>query len=147
MNKMVLFAILPALLSSKLAIAGDTSSAPDTKQYFINIKDGDTLTSPVKILFGLNGMGIAPAGTEKEFTGHHHILLDRPALGKGEDGMEELENGLISDDNNIHFGKGQTETMLDLKPGKHTLQLVLGDQNHVPHSPPVSSQRITIIVK
>jgi hypothetical protein len=92
-------------------------------------------------------MGVAPAGVEVENTGHHHLLIDRPPLGEGEDGADEFDNGLIADENNVHFGKGQTETMIELAPGKHTLQLVLGDANHVPHSPPVMSEVITITVE
>ena len=132
---------------SPFALAGETPSAPGTQQYFVNLKDGATVSSPVKVIFGLFGMGVAPAGVEIENTGHHHILLDREPLGKGPDGTEEIENGIVADDNNIHYGKGQTEVMLELAPGTHTLQLVLGDMNHVPHNPPVSSERITITVE
>ena len=105
------------------------------------------MTGPVKVIFGLSGMGIAPAGVEKENTGHHHLLIDRVPIGEGEDGAEEFEFGIAADENNIHYGKGQTETVLDLAPGTHTLQLVLGDALHVPHNPPVFSERITITVK
>ena len=115
--------------------------------YFANIEDGATVTSPVLVVFGLSGMGVAPAGTEKENTGHHHLLIDRPALGEGEDGADELLYGLPSDDNHRHFGGGQTEVSLDLAPGTHTLQLVLGDMGHVPHSDPVMSEVITITVE
>ena len=129
------------------ALAGETPSAPGAKQYFVNLADGATLKAPVKIIFGLSGMGIAPAGVDTPNTGHHHILLDRPALGLGEDGKDEFDGNIISDENNIHFGKGQTQTTLDLKPGKHTLQLVLGDKDHIPHNPPVFSNVITITVE
>ena len=105
------------------------------------------MTSPVKVVFGLSGMGVAPAGTEKDNTGHHHLLIDRPPLGQGADGAGELDYGLPADDNHKHFGGGQTETMLELAPGQHTLQLVLGDLNHVPHVTPVVSEVITITVK
>ena len=96
--------------------------------------------------FGVKGMGVAPAGVEYENTGHHHILLNRPAWGEGEEDMEMMENGIYSDDSHIHFGKGQTETQLDLAPGQHTLQLVLGDMNHVPIKG-AHSEQITIMVK
>ncbi len=129
------------------AIAGETPSSDGTNLYFVNLEDGATVSSPVTVVFGLNGMGVAPAGTEKDNTGHHHVLLDRPPLGEGEDGAEELEYGLPSDENHIHFGGGQTEVKLELTPGKHTLQLVLGDLNHVPHDPPVTSDVITINVE
>ena len=129
------------------AWAGDTMAPTDAQLYFVTLKDGDTVSSPVKIVFGLSGMGVAPAGTEKENTGHHHLLIDRPPLGEGADGAEELAVGLPSDDNHKHFGGGQTEVMLELAPGTHTLQLVLGDLNHVPHDPPVTSEVITITVE
>jgi hypothetical protein len=92
-------------------------------------------------------MGVAPAGTEKESTGHHHLLINRAPFGEGEDGAEEAEYAITSDDNHKHFGGGQTETMLELAPGTHTLQLVLGDAGHVPHSPAVVSDVITITVE
>lgn len=125
---------------------GETPSNPEAKVYFVNLADGDTVSSPVTVVFGLSGMGVAPAGTEKEMTGHHHLLIDRPPLGQGEDGADELANGIMSDDNHRHFGGGQTEVTLDLAPGSHTLQLVLGDAGHVPHSTPVVSEVITITV-
>lgn len=107
--------------------------------YFINLKNGDTVSSPVKVQFGLRGMGVAPAGTEKAGTGHHHVLVDLDRF--------DVNAPLPADERHRHFGAGQTETVLDLKPGPHTLQLVLGDHNHIPHHPPVMSERITIQVK
>jgi hypothetical protein len=147
MKKFLFATSVIALSLAQNAWAGETPSAPNAKQYFVNLADGDTVTGPVKVIFGLTGMGVAPAGVDKENTGHHHIMIDRPPVGEGEDGAEEFEYGIIADEQNIHFGKGQTETVLDLKPGKHTLQLVLGDMNHVPHNPPVFSDVITITVK
>jgi len=149
MNKITatLFAAAIGLSSASLATAQESASKAGAKQYFVNLKDGDTVSSPVKIIFGLSGMGVAPAGVEKENTGHHHILLNRAPLGKGEAGADELKETIPADENHMHFGKGQTEKTLDLAPGKYTLQLVLGDQNHVPHNPPVSSEVITITVK
>ena len=129
------------------ALAGDTPAPEGAKVYFANLEDGAVVSSPVKVIFGLSGMGVAPAGTEKENTGHHHILIDRPPLGEGPDGAEELNYGLPADDNHKHFGGGQTEVSLDLAPGQHTLQLVLGDLNHIPHDPPVVSDVITITVE
>lgn len=99
------------------------------------------------VVFGLSGMEVAPAGSETMHSGHHHLFIDRPPFGEGENGAEELEYGLPADDHHMHFGGGQTEVTLDLAPGPHTLQLVLGDANHVPHTPPVSSGVITIIVQ
>ena len=136
------------LALSALQVSAQNTPAPEgASVYFIELKDGDVVTSPVTVKFGLTGMGVAPAGTEKENTGHHHILLNRPPLGAGPDGDEELQYGLPADDNHIHFGGGQTETKLDLPPGEHTLQLVLGDLNHIPHNPPITSEVIKITVK
>lgn len=136
-----------AVLAAGIAQAGETPAPAGAEVYFVNLKDGATVTSPVTVIFGLKGMGVAPAGTEKENTGHHHILIDRPPLGEGEGGAEELEYGLPADENHRHFGGGQTEVSLELPAGTHTLQLVLGDQNHVPHYPPIVSEVITITVE
>lgn len=140
-------AVTFATMLAMPAVAQDTPAPADARVYFVNLSDGDTVSSPVTVIFGLAGMGVAPAGTEKENTGHHHILLNRPPLGEGPDGADELVYGLPADDNHIHFGGGQTQTTLDLPPGQHTLQLVLGDLNHVPHSAPVTSDVITITVE
>ncbi|WP_170467272.1 DUF4399 domain-containing protein [Ruegeria arenilitoris] len=135
-------------LSATLAWGGgETPSNPDARVYFVNLADGDTVSSPVTVVFGLSGMGVAPAGTEAENTGHHHLLINRPPIGEGEDGLDELAYGLPADDNHVHFGGGQTETTLELPAGQHTLQLVLGDAGHVPHSPPIVSEVITINVE
>ena len=136
-----------ALFATLAWAGGETPSNPDARVYFVNLSDGDTVSSPVTVVFGLSGMGVAPSGTEAENTGHHHLLIDRPPIGEGEDGIEELAYGLPADDNHLHFGGGQTETTLDLPPGEHTLQLVLGDAGHVPHSPPIFSEVITITVE
>ncbi|WWR48386.1 DUF4399 domain-containing protein [Roseovarius sp. W115] len=130
-----------------MVLAERTAAPEGAEVYFIDLDDGATVSSPVKIKFGLSGMGVAPAGTEKENTGHHHILLNRPPLGEGPDGAEELEYGLPADENHIHFGGGQTEVSLDLPAGTHTLQLVLGDLNHVPHDPPITTDVISITVE
>jgi hypothetical protein len=110
-----------------------------TSLYFINLKNGDSVASPVNVQFGLRGMGVAPAGIEKAATGHHHLLVDVADL--------DINAGIPVSDNHRHFGAGQTEASVALKPGVHTLQLVLGDQNHIPHHPVVMSDRITITVK
>lgn len=147
MKGAALIAVATAVALSFNAMAGETPSAPGAVQYFVNLEDGDVVSGPVKVVFGLSGMGVAPAGIDKENTGHHHVLLNRPPLGEGENGAEELDSPLAADENNIHFGGGQTETVLDLQPGEHTLQLVLGDMNHIPHDPPVHSEVITITVE
>jgi hypothetical protein len=107
--------------------------------YFVNLKDGDTVTSPVLVQFGLRGIGVAPAGVEKENTGHHHLLIDVAEL--------DVNAALPATDNIRHFGGGQTEARVDLKPGIHTLQLLLADHNHIPHHPVVISERISITVR
>jgi hypothetical protein len=124
------------------ASAGETPAPEGAKVYFINLKDGDTVASPVTIRFGLSGMGIAPAGTEAPSTGHHHLLIDADALAG-----DALNEAIPADDQHVHFGKGQTETSVTLTPGKHTLQLVLGDWSHVPHKSPLMSEKITVTVE
>ncbi|GAB4298009.1 MAG: DUF4399 domain-containing protein [Roseovarius sp.] len=143
---LALAALLAIPLAAPPAQAGQTAAPQDARVYFIAPHDGDTVTSPVHVVFGLSGMGVAPAGTDKANTGHHHLLIDRPPLGQGPDGAAELDDPLPSDAHHRHFGGGQTETMLELPPGRHTLQLVLGDMNHIPHNPPVVSEVITITV-
>ena len=132
---------LAAALFTTAVSAGETPSPEGAELYFINLKDGDTVSNPVTIQFGLKGMGVAPAGTEKENTGHHHLLINEALEG------EELNEPIPADEQHIHFGGGQTETTLDLPTGTHTLQLVLGDWTHIPHNPPVMSDRITITVE
>lgn len=129
------------------AVAQERTPAPDgAALYFIGLEDGATVTSPVTVRFGLSGMGVAPAGTEREATGHHHILVNRAPFGDGDMDDQAMINGLPADDAHRHFGGGQTEAVLDLAPGTHTLQLVLGDAFHVPHEPPVVSEVIGITI-
>jgi Domain of unknown function (DUF4399) len=135
----VAFAMM--LSTATLALAGETSAPADAKVYFINLKDGDTVTSPVTIRFGLSNMGIAPAGTEVPNTGHHHLLIDTKLEG------EALNEAIPADEHHIHYGKGQTEATVTLPKGDHTLQLVLGDWSHMPHKTPVMSERITVHVE
>ena len=120
-------------------------SPAGAKVYFISPKDGETVTSPFRVKFGLSGMGIAPAGIEFENTGHHHILVNQDEVNASSPMMKQYMQ--LEQPNLLHFGKGQTEADVKLPPGKHTLQLVLGDQDHHPHNPPVYSERITITVK
>lgn len=135
------------MLAATGAFAQETPSPEGAKVYFANVADGDTIAQGTTIVFGLSGMGIAPAGIEQENTGHHHLFKNRPPFGEGEFGAEELEIAIPADENHQHFGGGQTEVVLDLPPGEHTLQLVLGDASHVPHNPPVVSEVITITVE
>ncbi|WP_428648909.1 DUF4399 domain-containing protein [Roseibium sp.] len=141
-QKITIPVIAIALLAgAPAAFAGETPAPDGAKVYFINLKDGDTVKGPVSIQFGLAGMGVAPAGTEKEKTGHHHLVIDEAIEG------EELNEPIPSDEHHKHFGGGQTETTIELAPGSHTLQLVLGDWSHIPHNPPVMSEKITITVE
>jgi hypothetical protein len=143
---MTRFALIAAfVLLATPAVAQETPSPDGATVYFIGLEDGAKVTSPVTVRFGLTGMGIAPAETVAENTGHHHLLIDRAPFGSED--AEELILGIPNDDNHKHFGKGQTEVTLDLAPGVHTLQLVLGDHGHVPHVPPVMSEQITITVE
>ncbi|MFZ5609124.1 MAG: DUF4399 domain-containing protein [Pseudomonadota bacterium] len=111
------------------------------KVYFVNIEDGQRLTSPFKIVFGLKDHGIAPAGVDLPATGHHHLLIDTQMS------EEAMRFAIPKDDQHRHFGGGQTETVLDLPPGRHRLQLLLGDANHRPHDPPIISAPLTVIVE
>jgi len=145
--KSYVFALAVSVLTTGPIDAGETPSAQDAEVYIVNLENGAEVTSPVKIVFGLSGMGVAPAGIEKENTGHHHLMTDLAPFGEGADDADMTENGLYADENHTHFGGGQTEVVVDLAPGSHTLQLVLADLNHVPHDPPVMSEQITITVK
>jgi hypothetical protein len=120
------------------ADGGPTRSRQGTAVYFIDIKDGDTLPPKAIIHFGLRGMGVAPAGSDRANSGHHHLLIDTELV--------RLNEPIPNDFNHLHFGAGQTETEVRLPPGPHTLQLVLGDSDHVPHSPPIVSELIHIRV-
>lgn len=131
--------ILALFISLITSVVSAQSTAPENAAvYFISPQEGDTLENPVIVRFGLKNMGVAPAGVQTEETGHHHLLIDT--------GLPPLDQPVPADDNHLHFGKGQTETELTLSPGKHTLQLLLGDFSHIPHDPPVISEQITITV-
>ena len=138
-----LFNILIFLLSVFFLIplnAVEKSSSPDKAMlYIISPLDGDTVSSPVKVIFGLNGMGVAPAGIKIKNTGHHHLLIDLAQL-------PDINSPIPSDEHHKHFGKGQTEAFIELDKGDHTLQLILGDHVHVPHEPPIISKKIRIKV-
>jgi uncharacterized protein DUF4399 len=133
--------LLAALIGFPALALAETAAPPGATVYVISPKDGDTVTSPFKVQFGLSGMGVAPAGVEKPNTGHHHLLIDTTLT------PEQAKEPIPADDHHLHFGGGQTETTLTLPPGRHTLQLVLGDWSHVPFNPPIVSPAITIDVK
>ena len=118
---------LAALIISGAAVAGDSPAPKNAYVYIGWPNDGEVIRSNnFKVWFGLRNMGVAPAGVDKQFTGHHHLIIDAP--------LPPMDEEIPADRNHLHFGK-------------HTLQLVLGDHNHVPHNPPVVSQKITITVK
>ncbi|MGH8234581.1 MAG: DUF4399 domain-containing protein [Rhodanobacteraceae bacterium] len=134
--------VLAAFAAVALAAPGlPVHKAPaGARVYIISPADGASVGRDVTVRFGLVGMGVAPAGVEKEHTGHHNLLVDvatLPAAGQP----------IPNDEHHKHFGGGQTETVVHLSPGAHTLQLELGDANHVPFDPPVVSKRITIHIK
>ena len=137
--RLLSFVALAALSLPMLQIA-QAANAP-AKAYFVNLKNGDTVNNPVTVKFGISGMKIAPAGTNEPNTGHFHLLIDTKLT------QEEMQYAIPKDDQHQHFGKGQTETTITLTPGKHTLQLVMGDGEHMLHKPPVMSDTISINVK
>ncbi|OUS14304.1 rod shape-determining protein RodA [Gammaproteobacteria bacterium 53_120_T64] len=134
--KLLPLLLLPALVSAESL---PISTSPEgARVYIIAPLDGAELANKVTVTFGLQGMGVAPAGTDKANTGHHHLLVD----GKKLPALNKPLGGEV-----MHFGGGQTEKTLELSSGQHTLQLVLGNHMHVPHNPPLVSEVITITVK
>lgn len=134
---------LAILLLASAAMAADSSvprsDRPDDAQvYFISPTDGESVMSPVIVRFGLQKMGVAPAGVDQDGTGHHHLIVDAE--------LPPADRPIPASDHYRHFGRGQTEVTLELPPGEHTLQLMLGDHQHIPHDPPVVSKRISILV-
>ena len=115
-----------------------TPSPPAAEVYFIGLEDGSTVPAKLKLHFGLRNMGVAPAGSDLPNSGHHHLLIDTV--------LPPLNQPIPNDFNHLHFGAGQTEAEITLKPGEHTLQLLMGDKDHVPHTPPVMSPRIRVHV-
>ena len=128
---------LYVLLFTLLVLTGTALAGQQV--YFISPQDGDKVSGTIKVQFGLDGMGVAPAGVDVVNTGHHHLLIDV-------DELPPMDAPLPSTENIRHFGGGQTETTLNLPVGKHTLQLLLGNHSHIPHDPPILSEKITIIV-
>ena len=141
MKRFIMTVTAGLLLAGQSVADGHRTPAPDTaRAYIVSPADGTTVTNPVTIVFGLQGMGVAPANVEVENTGHHHLLIDT-------DPSElDLDSSLPATDQVVHFGGGQTQVTKDLTSGTHTLQLLLGDWSHVPHDPPVLSDVITITV-
>ncbi|WP_236234205.1 DUF4399 domain-containing protein [Pseudomonas tohonis] len=135
-----LAALLAVVSTASFAEMPRTPAPEGAKVYFIEPADGATVDKTFSVKFGLQGMGVAPAGVDSPATGHHHLLIDV-------DKEPAMNMPLPMTDNLKHFGKGQTETQITLPPGKHTLQLLVGDKNHVPLDPPVISEKITVTVK
>jgi Domain of unknown function (DUF4399) len=133
-------ALILAAVFSGAAIAG-APSPPGARVYFHYPIDGIQVPQRFTVRIGLSGMGIAPAGVDKPNTGHHHLLVDADARDL------DLTRPIPNDYNHVHLGGGQTEVTLTLPPGRHTLQLLLGDYKHIPHTPPVMSKKITIYVR
>lgn len=134
----------PAATAEKKAaaepVAMPRSASPDdARVFFITPADGDTVTSPLTLEFGIEGMSVVPAGTDEPASGHHHLIINA--------GLPPLGQPIPANDNYRHFGDGSTTTTIELEPGSHTLQLLLGDHLHVPHDPPVASEQITVIVE
>ena len=123
------------------AIAGDTPAPANAWLYIGWPNDGQVISAgkPFRVWFGLRNMGVAPKDVKFPNTGHHHLIIDSD--------LPPAAQEIPSDRNHLHFGAGQTETTVELPPGKHTLQLLMGDDKHVPHNPPIHSKKITITVK
>ena len=131
--------VFVCLFSISTVYASGASAPEDASVYFVSPAHGEVVASPLKVVFGLSGIGVAPAGVDRENTGHHHLLIDTD--------LPDMALPIPADDNHRHFGGGQTEVVIELAPGEHTLQLLLADFAHRPHSPPVVSERITITVR
>jgi hypothetical protein len=127
------------LLAPRIAFAGQTPSPPGAEVYIIWPYDGAVVDGKFWVRMGLRNMGVCPKGVDRPNTGHHHLLIDTD--------LPPMDQPIPSDRNHLHFGAGETEARIELPPGKHTLQLLMGDFNHVPHNPPVFSKKITITVK
>lgn len=142
MKYKLFFTAMTILIMSSTSYANElvSKSPPDATLYFISPVDGTTVSKTFTVKFGLSGMGVAPAGLDKDNTGHHHLLIDM-------DELPDLTQPLAATDRIKHFGGGQTETELTLSSGTHTLQLVLGNYLHIPHDKPVVSEKITITVE
>ena len=122
-----------------LTIIFSISAVASAEVFIISPKNGEKVSSPIEVIFGLKGMGIAPAGVNFPNSGHHHLLINLNEL-------PDLKSGIPADANHLHFGKGQTQALIELDPGEHTLQLLLGDWMHVPHEVPVVSEKVKIFV-
>ncbi|UEM04768.1 DUF4399 domain-containing protein [Skermanella rosea] len=143
MRSNALVAVIALGLVSLIAVtatAAERRPAPkDAYAYIGWPNDGEVVTGRFKVWLGLRNFGVAPSGIDRPNTGHHHLIIDRD--------LPPLDEPIPNDRNHVHLGGGQTETYLELPPGRHTIQLLMGDFDHVPHDPPVTSKRITITVR
>ena len=121
------------------AVLERTASADGARVFFISPTDGDTVSNPVRVEFGIEGMDVVRAGVDEPHSGHHHLLINT--------GLPDLTMPIPADDQHIHFGDGSTSTEITLPPGEHTLSMLLGDYRHIPHDPPLVSETITITVE
>ena len=148
MNKDIKFAVLSLLLVLTPIAFAESSDLPKlssvaaegARVYIVSPRDGQILRSPVRVVFGSDKIAISPAGTEVANSGHHHLLIDL-------DELPGMDLPLPASNQLIHYGKGQTETTLTLEPGEHSLQLLLGNYIHVPHTEPIMSPKITILIE
>lgn len=131
-------ATAPAAAETTAQSAENTADQAPGRVFIVSPDDGATVNSPVTVVFGIEGFSVAPAGTYEERSGHHHLIIDSE--------LPPLDQPIPTDEQHLHFGQGQTETVVELEPGEHTLQLVLGDGNHIPHDPALISERIRITV-
>ena len=134
-------AVIAMMLATASVHAGTTKSPADAVLYIGRPSDGAVVPAgrPFRVWFGLRNMGVAPKGVALPNTGHHHLLIDTA--------LPPMDQEIPSDRNHLHFGAGETETMIELPPGRHTLQLLMGDEHHVPHNPPVVSKKVSITVR
>lgn len=143
MRRIFMFAGVAAVagfLGMSGAVAGETPAPKDARVYIIWPSDGTIINGgKFWLRMGARGVGVAPSGVEKANTGHHHVIIDSP--------LPPFDEDIPADNNHLHFGAGQSEARVELPPGTHTLQLLMGDHNHVPHDPPLMSQKITVIVR
>lgn len=131
--------IVLCLVPGAAAFAGDTQIRDNAKVYFIWPSDGAVIKGgKLWVRMGLRNAGLAPAGIEQQNTGHHHLIVDAE--------LPPFDEVIPADKNHFHMGKGQSEYRLTLPPGKHTLQILLADHQHIPHNPPIYSKKITITV-
>lgn len=143
MSVKLLSGIAASLVLLQPLLAGAHTPPADARVFFIGVEDGAVVSSPLRLQFGIENFGITPAGTsgkQRHRAGHHHLLVDVESL-------PDLDKAIPRDSRHLHFDRGETSAVLELPPGSHTLQLLLGDEEHEPHEPALLSKRITVIVR